>query len=477
VPTHRRLTVGPARLALVAAAALLVLTALPPVAPAADAYGWRHLPPPKGDYSPRHVRQSLDNCVFAAGAMLLDKWSHGRIRVTQGRLRKASGDKDGGSSLRYLARAYARTVGLRLRTPGFGGDMSWWELLDRLESGGGAVVVGEYNRLPDNYSHWNRRYANRRRSSHALYVERYDRANGRVWVKDPLAPGGWPGEWYPVEVLRRFADFDGRRVVAAATPARRRPTAPLIDQAYRVGAPRLSAVALADHPLPVSVPFRSTAGFPRPDAQRLVATWRPSDDPTGEPVAITRSGFAKPGEATIDASLPVPPETGRYIVELRAETAAGKGTARPLGTVAVRVVGPYSGALTIDAPASVRPRERFEVRVGVTNVGTVDWRTPGSGDAGVAAEDVSAVLTLVWRRGDETQVAAASAELALAPGRRIRAELLVRAPTVEGPWQLDAYVSHPILGPMLDMDDALSAPTVVVGTGGGSGAGTGAAAG
>lgn len=463
MPTDRRSTIGPVRLALVAAAALLVVTALPPMAPSAEARGWRHLPPPKGEYSPRHVRQSLDNCVFAAGAMLLDKWSHGRVRVTQGRLRRASGDKEGGSSLRYLARGFARSVGVRLRTPGFGGDMAWWQLLDRLESGGGAVLVGEYKRLPDRLSRWNRRFANRRNSSHALYVERYDRVNGRVWVKDPLAPGGWPGEWYPVEVLRRFADFEGSRVVAAATPARRRPIAPLIDPAYRVGAPRVADVAIMRHLLSVAVPVRITADFPRPEAQRLEGTWLQADDPLGAPVAVTRSGAVGVGANGFAGGLPVPDEPGHYTVHLRSLPAKGKAAARFLGTAQVRVVGPYAASIDIEAPPTALPRERLAVRVTIANDGTVDWRpTPGEtvGDPGTGQP---AVLSLIWRSGTETMVDASSMALALAPGAHLSAKLLVVAPAIDGVWRLDAVVGHPALGSMPDMANALDPPVIVVG--------------
>ena len=45
---------------------------------------------PSGEYVPNHVWQMKKNCVWAAGAMLLDKWTHGNVRVGQTVLRRAA---------------------------------------------------------------------------------------------------------------------------------------------------------------------------------------------------------------------------------------------------------------------------------------------------------------------------------------------------------------------------------------------------
>src|SRR6266542_4077118 len=99
---------------------------------------------PNDDYAPRHVWQWFNDCVWAAGEMLLDKWTHGDVRIHQARLRRLSGDRKGGSSLFDLARGIRIASGIGLRfSPGFGDPMTWWQLLDRLEHHGGAVLLGE----------------------------------------------------------------------------------------------------------------------------------------------------------------------------------------------------------------------------------------------------------------------------------------------------------------------------------------------
>jgi hypothetical protein len=455
----------PARLALALVIAILALIPAMAVAPSADAVRWRYLPPPSGNYSPRHVWQTRDNCLWAAGSMLLDKWSHGRVRASQYTLRKASGDKDGGSNLRDLARGYAKAVRVKLETPGWGDDMRWWQLLDRLATGGGGIIIGEYNRLPGHFTRWSPSYAARRDSSHAVYVERYDRRRGRVWIKDPLAPGGWPGEWIPVDDLRRFADIEAGIVWAVATPPRRRPsTAPLIDQAYRLGEPTVGRLVLAGRSLAVHVPFRISAGFPRPEAQRLVATWRPAGSAVSDP-ATTRSRTIRPTRSAFDARVAVPGSPGLYRVGLAFVPARGRGAARPVGEALVRVAGPYAAAVSVTAPADAELGQAVPLDVAVVNVGSEDWRRTPERELESAPDDQAfqaqreALLTLAWTMPDREPVEALQLPLPLAPGGRAGTAASVVAPTTPGSWQLVATIDHPVLGPM-DLRDAM-APVIV----------------
>jgi hypothetical protein len=448
-----------ARLALAAALALIAFSPAAPLTPSAEAGGWRYLPPPAGDYSPKHVWQLKDNCIWAAGSMLLDKWSHGRVRASQWALRHASGDKKGGSSLRDLARGFARAVGVRLAIPGFGASMKWWQLLDRLESGGGAVIVGEYSRMPAHFSRWSPSFARKRNSSHAVFVENYDRRHGRVWLDDPLAPGGWPGEWIPVDDLRRFADIDGGVVQAAATPARRRPsTQPLIDQAYRLGPPKAAAKVILGQTLAVSIPLRITDGFPRPATQRLEATWQPADHPDASRPATTRSRTVKPSRSGFSTRLPVPAEPGRYVVDLRLAPATGRGPARAVGKIEVRVAGPYSALVGVTTESSQDVGYPVPLTIVVENTGLVDWRaTPVTSDvpASMPVAQTSAVLTLVWRSAVRPDEVALSVPVGLGPGERRKLQLVAAAPPAPGVWRLEATVGHPILGPMPDPNEAM----------------------
>ena len=149
---------------------------------------------PTDGYVPHRVWQMKKNCVWAAGAMLIDKWTHGGTRVSQGVLRRASNDKKGGSSLYDLARGVAAVTGIRMRfSPGYGDTMAWWQFLDRLDHGGGAVLIGEYSKFPAHYSRWQPSFAHRRNSSHAVYVQSYDRVTGQGLVDGPARRRPLPG--------------------------------------------------------------------------------------------------------------------------------------------------------------------------------------------------------------------------------------------------------------------------------------------
>jgi hypothetical protein len=457
-----------ARLALAALIAVLALIPATALAPPADAIRWRYLPPPSGNYTPRHVWQTSQNCLWAAGSMLLDKWSHGRVRASQYTLRKASGDKEGGSNLRDLARGYAKAVRVKLRTPNWGDSMRWWQLLDRLASGGGAVVIGEYNRMPAHFARWSPSYAARRESSHAVYVERYDRRRGRVWIKDPLARGGWPGEWIPVDALRRFADIEGGIVQGVATPPRRRPsTAPLIDQAYRLGDPVVPRLVLAGHPLTVKVPLRVTGGFPWPEAQRLVATWRRVGGAgSGDAkLKVTRSRTVRPTRSAFSTRVAVPDDPGVYRVSLKFAAARGRSPDRAVGEFEVRVAGPYAAAIAVAAPSDHELGTPVPLDMSVTNVGSEDWRrTPERELESASADqefqaDREASLRLAWVMPDREPVDALLVSLPLAPGERFETATSVQGPPTPGTWRLVASLDHPVLGPM-DLRDAMAPVTV-----------------
>jgi hypothetical protein len=468
VPSRHGRAASSARLGLAASLALIALTVVTPIAgltPGADAYGWRSLGPSSGGYTPRFVWQRHDNCLWAAGTMLVDKWSHGRLRTNQWELRRASGDKKGGSSLNDLRKGFARAIGIKLAIPGWGGSMRWWQLLDRLEHGGGAILIGEYNRMPAHFSRWSPSYAARKQSSHAVYVERYDRRNGRVWIMDPLGPGGWRGEWIPVEDLHRFADIQKGVVQAVTTTPRRKPTAaPLIDQAYKLGAPSAAGLVIAGRSLAVSVPLRITAGFPRPAGHRFEATWRPTEDAAGTAPTVTRSKAIKATSGAFRAAVAVPSRPGLYRVDLRLRPASGRSPARAVGAVEVLVVGPYAATLTMSTGPVQAIGRRVPVTLGVANVGSIDWRgtlapTAATSAPAVPLADSPAMLSLVWRTGGQPEAPAARIPLALAPGGRLDATFRVLPPPTTGDWRLETMIGHPVLGPMPDM---LDGPPVVV---------------
>src|SRR3954471_17154812 len=181
-----------------------LITVLP--APAAALEPPRPLP----GYRPAFVTETdsrpWTDCLWASGAMLLDKWTNGRVTVTRQQLRAASGDHAGGSQFRDMKRAFAK-YGFDLRFSPDGGDaMTWGQLLRRLGKGAGAVVLGDDHKLPGWFARWDYAFWKKKgeKDNHALYIERYDRKHGRVWLMDPLARGDWQGEWISAWAIQQF---------------------------------------------------------------------------------------------------------------------------------------------------------------------------------------------------------------------------------------------------------------------------------
>src|SRR5215203_3562127 len=110
----------PARV--LAAACLVVgtlLAALPGPAAALEP------PRPLPGYRPAFVTETdtrpWTDCLWASGAMLLDKWTNGDVRVGRRQLRTASGDLHGGSQFRDMKVAFAR-YGFKLKWSPDGGE-------------------------------------------------------------------------------------------------------------------------------------------------------------------------------------------------------------------------------------------------------------------------------------------------------------------------------------------------------------------
>jgi hypothetical protein len=216
------------------------------------------------------------DCLWASGAMLLDKWTNGDVRVSHQRLRRLSGDRSGGSMLDDLARAYKKR-GFHLKySPDGGIKITLRGLLRRLRHGAGAVILGDYSQLPAHYGRWDYGFwrltkkEKARKDNHAVYVERYDRKHHRVWLMDPLGRGNWHGEWIPVSALARFAWFRGGAMYAAVTPTAK--AAPF--SGVRVGRP---TVTRSTEALDVAWPVRSRRGWRFPGVDTRLALSRPED--------------------------------------------------------------------------------------------------------------------------------------------------------------------------------------------------------
>lgn len=132
------------------------------------------------------------NCSFASCAMLLDRHTFGKVRVTPKRLRKLSGDKAGGSTFWWNARAWKK-LGYKLN---YTVDGNWSDVVDKLRLGRGIVIFGDYDQLPEKY-----RCAASFGGNHAVYVHKID-GQGRFIVHDPLCRKSKriPSKW-----MRRYA--------------------------------------------------------------------------------------------------------------------------------------------------------------------------------------------------------------------------------------------------------------------------------
>lgn len=446
--------------------------------------------PPTGEYIPHRVWQMKSNCVWAAGEMLLDKWTHGGVRVRQSVLRRASSDKKGGSSLYDLARGIARVTGIRLRySPSYGDSMTWWQLLDRLDHGGGAVLIGEYGRLPSHYTRWEPAFARRRNSSHAVYIQSYDRVRGRVWLMDPLADGDFQGEWIAVETLHRFASFQHGKVMAAATPARHRPTAPpLVDHAYRLAGPRLTGTPVAGSTVTVQVGLAIRWGFPTPTPQRLTAHWVPvaSTDPPDPPSrsrvvidsarapgalpppdpveTMTASAPTRAGAAGFRTTLPVPVIPGRYRLSLGLAEVGRRTPSRTFPTIELEVVPPFAATISMAPIGEVAAGSAVPTKLVVTNIGTLDWRptVPAGDDPRPTEPSPQTMLVLTWRSTDGSVVPAGKLPIALAPGQTTRLSPGLVAPPDAGAWTLAVDIAHPDYGALSSTGRDLPSLSVIV---------------
>lgn len=175
-------------------------------------------------YRPAHVTETdekvWNDCTWASAAMWIDKLTGGSVKVDREKLRAASGDLTGGSSLGDVVRGARKLLGMDLEAA-HAERLTVNGLLDRLAAGGGAIVQGSYSSLPAHLARHDLGFAAKgaAASGHAVYVGPLDRATGRVWWDDPLAPAGGSGEWISVKDLKAFMWTDSHgRVSAMATP-------------------------------------------------------------------------------------------------------------------------------------------------------------------------------------------------------------------------------------------------------------------
>lgn len=464
------------RASLLVAACLLAATLLGVVAtPARALEPPRPLPGHRATFVTETDVRPWRDCLWASASMLLDKWTNGELRVSHERLRRLSGDLHGGSSFPEMQVAFRRLGFDIALTAGGDSTMTWRGLLARLKSGAGAVVLGDYGKLPRWYGRWDRPFWNgkSKTDNHAVYVERYDARRGRVWMMDPLGRGSYAGEWISTASLYRFAWFRGGRVQAIATPTARR--APF--KGVSLGNPTLASSGVV---VSAAWPLRTPRGWHFAGAD-VHAAITPADDPLGAAVLAADAGTrttaaAPPGRATareaggtLTALAPIPAIPGAWMVTLAlTDRRFGKPVAAA-GPVVAFVPGARRATLHVHA-ANLAPAAGATVSISVvvTNSGGATWADPRQAAAAGVADLTPRATRLVatWIRVDTatgTPAADAAApgvgdrarnastlvplrRVPINPGETIRVDAAVQTPDVPGRWALVIDVMDDIEG-------------------------------
>ena len=368
------------------AAATLVVATLLATAPApASAL---EPPRPLPGYRPRFVTETdtrpMIDCLWASGAMLLDKWTNGDVVVSHERLRRLSGDGHRGSTLDDLKVAY-RKLGFNLKfSPDGGTKITFRGLLRRLAHGAGAVVLGDDSQLPRWYGRWDygfwqlKKKEKAIKDNHAVYVERYDRKHHRVWLMDPLAHGNWKGEWISTSALRAFAWSSGGALYTAVTPtAKAAPfsgvrlggvkltrSATTLDLAWSMRAPRGWRYPGVD----------TRASFVRPDDPLLAAVLSPDmvTVPTADK-APSRPTAGVDGRSLV-ARMALPTKPGAYVGSIRLTDRRFGRTVAAAGRMAVFVPGLRRATIRLHATSHAVQADRgVAVSVSVANTGDLTW--------------------------------------------------------------------------------------------------------
>jgi hypothetical protein len=453
----------------------MLLVALPTPAAALEP------PRPLPGYHPPFVTQTderpMIDCLWASGAMLIDKWTNGKISPTHQRLRSLSGDRYRGSNLDDLKIAY-RKLGINLKFSPDGGErITYRGLLRRLAHGAGAVVLGDYSRLPRYYGRWDYAFwhmtkkekkKHRSADNHAIYVEKFDRRRGRVWIMDPLARGRWKGEWMPAWALQRFAWSRGGALFTAVTPkAKPAPfahvrvspasvsrTASVLQADWTFRAPRkwrFPGVTTRTAFAPASDPILAMTRFPML-AERL------SDDPRPSRTIVSASS------RSMTVKAPVPTKGGAYLGSFKLFDKRFGRLVTQAGGAPVFVPGTRHATLRLNVTEPTAEAGRsLPVSISVANSGEVTWgETPADpSDPNPKARNARLVARWIPVSVSAKQAVPSIGgggsngvvppldvieKVPLDPGRRIDLDTTLRAPAALGKWALAIDVVDDITG-------------------------------
>jgi hypothetical protein len=458
---------------------------------------------PAPGYTPRFVTQTderppWEDCLWASGVMLLDKWTRGTVTPDRQALRRSSGDRVGGSRFADLARAISRHYGWRPKfSPNGGERLTWNGLLERLTIGGGAVIEGDYGRLGAPYTRWGRAYAHDPHAAgHALYVERYDAYHERIWLMDPLGHDGYAGEWVPAARVHAFIWKRHGLVYAMPTAA----PPPRSVTGYVPGDLALVAGShRAGDLVPASLPLLEEGPWELPNLV-LVSRWElvgpdlstttPLDAAAANthakavvsrgPLRLHTDAAAPASAPAGGAAQPVPPpamslqtwvalpdEPGLY--RLAASVERGDGKAMPkswqLPTTDVRVWGDRGAVVLPTAPATPPAAgQTVQLTVSVEDAGTLPWTFDEVGPE-VGDDDLTTLTQLEAAWVDATgksRPAIVPLLLGSASGQVHSVSLTMAAPALPGDYTL-VFDVRDGAGSLLGPEDTAHVLSIVVG--------------
>src|SRR4051794_39211296 len=428
-------------------------------------------PRPLPDHRPAFVTETDEHpwkdCLWASAAMLLDKWTNGDVTRTHQQLRGLSRDAHGGSTFRDMHTAFAR---LGFSTPDSlaGQSLTWHQLLSRLRRGAGAVVLGDYGDLPRWFGRWDYGFWKRRPivpphpkpspkpavkpvpspganppagpagkpkpkpkpkpklrpDNHAIYVERYEPRHGRVWIMDPLARGGWHGEWISVRALKRFAWTSGGHVYAVTTPV----AAPPPFAGVRFVQP---SIGLSDTAVSATWQLKTPRRWQSPGGDvrvSIAAAASPLEAAARSalvaPVLAANAAPAKPtsgvagAQLTLTAALPATP--GAYTASLSLFDRRFGRQAVASDQVAVFVPGDQRATLRLNVNGAILTAGgTLKANVFVSNAGRSTWADPpgagaDGGPSGRVAEQRDTQLVGHWILLDDAAAGASTTTTAAA---------------------------------------------------------------
>ena len=346
---------------------------------------------PVAGHHPRFVTERefgrWQDCLWASAAMLVDKWTAGRILISKDDLRALSGDRKGGSNVDHLALALRR-LGLTARTsPNGGAVITWARLRARLSAGGGAILLGDDSHLPRWYGRWDPQFWNNtgEKDNHAIYLDRYDRRHDRYWMMDPLAPADWAGEWISGRDLRAYAwsapngGLSGLMTPAAAKPSfagvrLRGLIASIGPNEVHLGwsitrKPRHWARPRVDVVVKVTA---ATQVMPSP--RDIVLSAPPVGSAPGAAAlrGPTHPASVRLGSKTLNATIPYPAAGGTYHVAVAVRERRFRRTVAS-STLTLYVPGDRWATITTSPLTGPIPVGSLELSADVTNSGSTSW--------------------------------------------------------------------------------------------------------